>query len=90
MKAQAGMMVKAHKGSCIGYIIYESEGYGKVTKVNKKSFKVQMYEIVAKRQGKETGRRTVNYEATYTYWKTLKDGREVYTSPSRINGIVTL
>lgn len=33
-----GQKVIAHKGECIGYIIYESNKELEVTKVNKKSF----------------------------------------------------
>ena len=90
MKAQNGMKVIGHHGSCIGYILNEPKYYGEVVKVNKNSFRVQLSEIVVKRSGKEVRRFNTNEVVTYTYWKTCTDGREVYTTPSRLHGIIEL
>ena len=90
MKAQVGMKVMGHHGTCIGVIITEQKYFGEIIKVNKKSFKVQLNEVVVTEKRKEKVRYKTATVATYTYWKTLSDGREVYTSPSRIYGIIEL
>ena len=71
----------AHKSSCIGIKIYESENELVVTKVNNKSF--------------------IAGGVKFTLWKvtdkdslgfTRKDGKKcaIFTSPSRIDGIVEI
>lgn len=90
MKANVGMKVMGHHGTCIGYIITEQKYFGEVIKVNKKSIKVRLNEVVVTKGGKETARYATNAVETYTFWKVTSDGREVYTSPSRIHGIIEL
>lgn len=75
-----GQKVIAHKGTCIGIKIYESNKELTVTKVNKKSFiaggiKFTLWKVTDKD----------------AYGHTRRDGKQraIFTSPGRIDGTVS-
>lgn len=77
-----GLTVTAHYGSCSmgGMFIYETFMTGEVIKVNAKSFRVAFTEIVKTTNGKETARRATEQTASFRFWKTLSNGKNVYVS----------
>ncbi len=90
MKAQEGMKVTGFHGYCIGYSITELRWFGEIIRVNGKSIRVKISEHTVSKKHQETSRTTMNQEVTYKFWKKLSDGREVYTSPSRLYGIIEI
>ena len=90
MKAYTGMKVQAVDGKCIGIVIEETKWTGTITKVNKKSIRVDLTEEVRTFGSRETSRRNPNREVRYTFWKTTSDGKEIYKSEGRIYGIIEL
>ena len=90
MKATVGMKVEGYKSQCIGIIIEATRYLGTITKVNKKSIRVQLNEVVSTSGHKEKGRYTTANTVTYTFWKSTSDGRSLYRSEGRLYGIITL
>ena len=90
MKATVGMKVEGYKSQCIGIIIEATRYLGTITKVNKKSIRVQLNEVVSTSDHKEKGRYTIANTVTYTFWKITLDGRSLYRSEGRLHGIITL
>lgn len=78
---KVGDEVIAHKGSCIGTKIYESNRELTVTKVNNKSFIAGGIRF--------TFSRVTNKDA---YGHTRKDGKQraFFTTPGRLDGTVTI
>jgi hypothetical protein len=66
-------MVQIHNGnnSMGGMFIYEKFIDGTITKVNKKSIKVNMNHVKCTTNGKVTREYDMNEEATFTFWKTI-------------------
>ena len=90
MKATVGMQVEGYRSQCIGVIIEATRYLGTITKVNKKSIRVQMHEMIHTSGRKETVRYPAANMVTYTFWKTTSDGRDLYRSEGRLHGIITL
>ena len=90
MKATVGMQVEGYRSQCIGVIIEATRYLGTITKVNKKSIRVQLHGMCSTSGKKEKGRFPMNTEVTYTFWKTTSDGRDLYRSEGRLHGIITL
>ena len=87
MKAEAGMKVKAYKGSCIGLLIQSTEWEGEIIKVNQKSIRVRLTESTSKFGSKTTGHfEGLNTEKTYRFVKTLSDGKAWYKSEANLYG----
>jgi hypothetical protein len=84
------MNVQGYKSSCIGLLIQASYWNGEIIKVNKKSIRVHLTENINTFGGKETSRRNISKDVTYTFWKTTEDGKEIYRSDSKLYGIITL
>lgn len=90
MKAAVGMKVTGYSGSCIGVIIDSSYYIGTITKVNKKSIKVNITEIITTHGEKEVSRYKPNHTATYTLWKVTEEGEEIYRSEACLYGFITI
>lgn len=88
MKAAEGMKVKAYTGRCIGIIIEATTWQGTITKVNKKSIRVNLNEMTSTFGKQIKSHHSANETVRYTYWKTTSDGREIYKS--ELNGIIEL
>lgn len=90
MKASTGMKVKAIEGKCIGIMIEETKWTGTITKVNKKSIRVNLTEEARTYGEREARCRDIDREVRYTFWKTTSDGIELYKSEGRMYGIIKL
>ena len=89
-KAQVGMKVEGYHSHCVGLLIEAHRYLGTITKVNKKSIRVNITENINTFGKKETSLWQPNDTVIYTYWKTTSDGRELYRSEGRLYGIITL
>lgn len=90
MKASTGMKVQALEGRCIGIVIEETKWTGTITKVNKKSIRVNLIDETRTYGKRETSCRNIDREVRYDFWKTTSDGRELYKSTGRMYGIIEL
>ena len=68
-------MVQIYNGnnSMGGMFIYEKFITGTVVKVNKKSIRVHMTHVKYTTNGEITREYNINEEATFTFWKTIKN-----------------
>ena len=90
MKAIVGMKVTGYKGTCIGLIIDANYHIGTITKVNKKSIKVNITEVIISHGEKEIRRYKTNHTVTYTLWKITEDGEEIYRSEACLYGFIAI
>ena len=82
------MKVTAYTGRSVGIIIEATTWQGTITKVNRKSIRVNLTEET-RTYGKETkGHRSINETVRFRYWKTTRDGREHYKN--EIKGIIEI
>ena len=90
MKATVGMKVTGYSGSCIGIIIDSHYYIGTITKVNKKSIKVNITEVINTHGDKEVSRYKPNHTVTYALWKVTEEGEEIYRSEACLYGFITI
>lgn len=90
MKATVGMKVTGYSGSYIGVIIDSHYYIGTIIKVNKKSIKVNITEVINTHGEKEVSRYNTNHTVTYTLWKITEKGEEIYRSEACLYGFITI
>lgn len=90
MKAIVGMKVTGYNGSCIGVIIDSHYYIGTITKVNKKSIKVNITEVINTHGEKEVSRYNTNHTVTYTLWKITEKSEEIYRSEACLYGFIAI
>lgn len=90
MKVAVGMKVTSYSGSCIEVIIDSHYYIDTVTKVNKKSVKVNITEVTNTHGEKEVSRYNTNHTVTYTLWKITEKGEEIYRSEACLYGFITI
>lgn len=80
MKAIQNQTISAHNGtsSVGGMFIDETFLNGEVIRVNKKSIRCKFTEEVHTRNGKEVSRKSIDRVETFSFWKELDNGEEVY------------
>ena len=88
---KVGDKVKSYKGRCIGVMIESTEWRGEIIKINNKSIKVRLTESTSK-----FGSKVINHyeglsiEKTFTFAKTLSNGKSWYKSEANLYGSIEL
>ena len=89
MDVKVGMNVNGISSDCIGLTIDEYHHLGTIVKVNTKSIKVKVSEVIKFRNGKEINRYKTARMVTYKLWKVI-DGEKLYRSEANLYGIITI
>jgi uncharacterized protein YkvS len=82
-------MVTAHTGTCSmgGMFRYEAFRTGEIMKINRQSIRVHLTYMKRTTNGKVTSEMPMNTDATFTFWKVVKDKRFFRNSE---HGIITI
>lgn len=79
MKPIVGMEVSSYTSRCAGVIIYSTTYFGTITKVNQKSFIVELNKAVCKKNWEVTSEKEYTFTAKFTFWKYRSDnGKALY------------
>ena len=88
---KVGDKVRSYKGSCIGVMIESTEWQGEIIKINNKRIRVRLTESTSKIGSKVTNHyEGLSIEKTFTFAKTLSDGRSWYKSEANLYGSIKL